>query len=233
VDVDSVLEVVTLIAVAVGGYFLKTGKDAIAAAANAAAEEGAKAGVKAINWPRELAQELEKTRGTERQERRFDAYSALWKKLRRLALYDEAVPDPTSMGELTRSLSDWYFIDAGGLMLTTQAREFYFSLQDLLAAVSSKEWMAERSSTDPKDDFLELLRSRHLAAAAGTMAKLDRGDVAEWPPNQDFGKDWKSDVNELAAAWDDLSPSQHFLVLQQVASVLRTVLVNDVESRLR
>jgi hypothetical protein len=126
VDVDSVLEVVTLIAVAVGGYFVKTGKDAVASAANAAAEEGAKAGVKAINWPRELAQELEKTRGTERQERRFDAYSALWKKLRRLALYDQAVPDPTSMGELSRSLSDWYFIEAGGLMLTTQAREFYF-----------------------------------------------------------------------------------------------------------
>ena len=65
------------------------------------------------------------------------------------------------------------------------------------------------------------------------MAELDRADVREWPPNQDFGKDWRSDVKKLAASWDDLSPRQRFLVLQQVASVLRTVLVNDVESRLR
>jgi hypothetical protein len=233
VDVDSVLEVVTLFAVAVGGYFVKTGKDAVASAANAAAEEGAKAGVKAINWPRELAQELEKTRGTERQERRFDAYSALWKKLRRLALYDQAVPDPTSMSDLSRSLSDWYFIEAGGLMLTTQAREFYFALQDLLAAVSEKEWTAERPSTDPKEGFLELLGGRHLAGAERTMAELDRADVREWPPNPEFGKDWRSDVKKLAASWDDLSPRQGFIVLQQVASILRTVLVNDVQSRLR
>jgi hypothetical protein len=235
VDVDSVLEVVTLIALAIGGYFVKTGKDAVASAANTAAEEGARAGVKAINWPRELAQELEKTRGTERQERRFDAYSALWKKLRRLALYDQAVPDPTSMGELSRSLSDWYFIEAGGLMLTTQARDFYFALQELLQAVSAKEWTAERPSTDlkEKENFLELVQGRHLDGAERAMAELDRADVREWPPNPEFGKDWKDDVKELAARWDDLSARQRFIVLQQVASILRTVLVNDVESRLR
>ena len=71
--------------------------------------------------------------------RRIRAYGALPQKLRPLARYPQLEPlthDRTL--ELTRSLSDWYF-DAGGLFLSTTARDQYFALQDSLKIVLQKQ----------------------------------------------------------------------------------------------
>jgi hypothetical protein len=47
-----------------------------------------------------------------------------------------------------------------------------------------------------------------------------------------LGKVWKEAVSMLAARWGELSEQQRFSVLQQVGSILRTSMVNDLESRL-
>ena len=49
----------------------------------------------------------------------------------------------------------------------------------------------------------------------------------------DLGKKWKKGIDIVIAAWNELDESQHFATLQQAGSILRTSLVNDLESRLR
>jgi hypothetical protein len=80
-------------------------------------------------WPVELGQELEKSRGVERQELRFKSYGELWKKLRPLAIYSDKPVNRANFGELTEDLSDWYFSECGGMFLLPHVRDFYFALQ--------------------------------------------------------------------------------------------------------
>src|SRR4051812_23865363 len=63
-------------------WFIKQSGAAVMAGAKAAAEEGAKVAIKNANWQIELRQEIEKSRGVERQELRFKSYGNLWKRLR-------------------------------------------------------------------------------------------------------------------------------------------------------
>jgi len=72
-----------------GAYVLLLLRTGSQAAVKATAEEAAKAALRQFTWPAELARELQKSRGLERQELRFKSYGALWKELRPLAIYDE------------------------------------------------------------------------------------------------------------------------------------------------
>jgi hypothetical protein len=65
-------------------------------AAKTTAEETAKAVIQQLVWPEELARELQKSRGVERQELRFKSYGALWKELRPLAIYDSTMINEAS-----------------------------------------------------------------------------------------------------------------------------------------
>ena len=103
--------------------------------------------------PQSLRGSFKRQGGVERQELRFKSYGALWKELRPLAIYDETIINRKIVSDLSSKLSDWYFSECGGLLLTPQARDFYFALQDLLRATSKfpEDWDTDRSGTSEGD----------------------------------------------------------------------------------
>jgi hypothetical protein len=233
------LDLLTVGLLALGGYGLFLVKTATEAAVKTSAEEAAKAALEQLRWPAELARELQKTRGVERQELRFGSYGALWKELRPLAIYDATVINKTAMVALSTKLSDWYFSKSGGLLLTPHAREFYFTLQDLLRATSKvpQDWSVDRSEAsegEQKVIFRALLTARNAGEAITVFDYFSNGVFKDWEEKAvDLGKKWKKGIAGVAAAWGELDERQRFATLQQVGSILRTALVNDLESRLR
>ena len=188
-----------------------------------------------LNRQAVLARELEKTRGTERQELRFESYGRLWALMRPLAIYDKSPISAEDMARLSLQFTDWYFSEKGGLMLTSHNRDLYFALQDLVEAVSSKpDWQAKRIGK-PKDAFQTLVAENRLVGAQELVKLLDGAKVSEWPPSDlvEAASGWREDVVALANRWGELDEGEHFAVLQQAASMLRAGLANDVESRLR
>lgn len=189
-----------------------------------------------INRAAVLARELERIRGTERQELRFTSYGKLWAKMRPLAIYDDSPINRETMKKMSKQLSDWYFLDSGGLMLTSHNRDLYFALQDLLSRVANAEteWEAERIPK-PKKTFEAVLERRGLTNAQGLIEHLDKAGPQNWPSDdlEELARAWSEDVVSLATGWVEINSRERFAVLQQVCSVLRTGLTNDVESRLR
>jgi hypothetical protein len=229
VQIGTVLDVVTLVGLAVAGIlwpFLRSGVEQ-------AAKDGATEVVSRITWPAVLGRELEKIRGTERQELRFASYGKLWSAMRPLAIYDDSPIDRDEMKKLGKKLSDWYFSETGGLMLTSHNRDLYFALQDLIIAVGREDdWKAERT-TKPEVGFEKVLRSRGLNPAL--MSHLETAKSQDWPSDNlgNMAAEWRRDIPKLVGGWGKLDPQVRFAVLQQVSSVLRTGLTKDVESRLR
>jgi hypothetical protein len=179
-------------------------------------------------------------RGTERQELRFTSYGELWRRMRPLAIYDDSPVDRTTMGDMSKEFSDWYFSSNGGLMLTTFNQYLYFALQGLLALVGAKtekEWKADRGDgqKEIKDLFKELLKQKKLDHAQALVDQIGQVKPKDWPgPRlEELASKWGDEVASLADGWTELSTRQRFAVLQQVSSVLRTGLTKDVESRLR
>lgn len=188
-----------------------------------------------LNRASALARELEKTRGTERQELRFTSYGKLWAEMRPLAIYDDSPIDQTTIGEMSKNLIGWYFSEQGGLMLTSHNRDLYFALQDLVSAVADQpDWKGERMR-EPRAPFLTVLDRRELTAARALVEHLGDVDSSRWPSEdiETLAREWRKDVAELVEEWTELDGKERFAVLQQVASVLRTGLTYDIESRLR
>lgn len=240
---STIFEWLTLILLALGGFGLYLLRSATEAAVKTSAEEGAKAALRHLEWPAELARELQKTRGVERQELRFKSYGGLWKELRPLALYDATTIDKQTVANLSTQLSNWYFSEYGGLLLTPQARNFYFALQDLLRTTSTvpEEWVAVRSpaSGGTQKDMLRALligwQQRPAAAAAADV--LDYFSAAvfhDWDTvAPSYGSDWRDGMSEVATHWSELDEQQRFATIQQAGSILRSALANDLESRFR
>lgn len=204
--------------------------------AEEAVKESARAVVAQLQWPAELARDLQKSRGTERQELRFKSYGALWHELRPLAAYDDEPFDIASVKELRKKLTDWYFADCGGLLLTTGARHFYFALQDLLGAAAhdATPWSADRPPNDQKGVFRALLQRRKITRAMEVFDDILNHEQIDWDAKSSaLGKDWRAGVRALASMWGELAPTERFVAIQQVGSILRTSMANDVESRLR
>jgi hypothetical protein len=238
-DFNALLQVLTLILLGVGGYGLFLLRAGTEAAVRTSAEEAARAAIQQLKWPAELARELQKTRGVERQELRFKSYGALWKELRPLAIYDAAAIDRTAACTLSARLSDWYFSECGGLLLTPQARDFYFALQDLLRVTSKTQaaWVIERpgeAGVSAKETFAAVLEAKQAKGALDTLAYVSSGMIDDWQQAAPaHAAQWRTGVNAVAAAWNELDNGQRFATLQQVGSILRTSLVNDLESRAR
>jgi len=238
-DFSTVMDVLTVVLLGAGGYalvLLRTGTDA---AVKTAAEEAAKATIQQLQWPAELTRELQKTRGIERQELRFKSYAGLWTELRPLAIYDPTAINRKAMGELSLKLSDWYFSENGGLLLTPQARDFYFALQDLLRATSRspEDWEADRS--EESEDTLrgmirDLLAATKSDGALGALDYISARAFQDWEEQAvALGGKWRMGINDLAAVWTRLDGRQRFATIQQAGSVLRTSLSTDLESRVR
>lgn len=203
--------------------------------------------IRQLNWPKELARQLEQTRGTERQELRFESYGKLWAEMRPLAIYDDTRINGRTVDEMLKKLSGWYFSATGGLMLTSHNRELYFALQDLFRTVAAKtDWEAERTPQPrrvfegvlerARSDTTDPSREEALGAAKELIEHLDAVDVRHWPDAETEAKvrRWRSKaVPEMETLWAELDNCERFAVLQQVSSVLRTGLSYDVESRLR
>jgi hypothetical protein len=239
---SAIIDAATLILLGVGAVavgLLRTGTEA---AVKTGAEEGAKAALKDMRWPVELAQELQKTRGVERQELRFKSYGALWKKLRELAIYDTTAINNKSVGKLSAKLSDWYFSEAGGLLLTPHARDFYFALQDLLRTTARlpQPWKVEpwvEAEGSQRESLRQALHTRVgdsvTEGALEVLTYIEKGDFASWQQKAaDYGTKWREGIKLLAADWERLNNRQRFAVLQQAGSILRTSLTVDLESRL-
>jgi hypothetical protein len=238
-ELNTIFDLVTLGLVGAGAYALHLVKEATNTAVKATAEETAKATVKELQWPMELARELQKTRGVERQELRYQSYGALWSKLRALAIYDEAGINSATIRTLSTELSDWYFSPCGGLLLTRQARDFYFALQDLLRTTSElpEDWSVERagvSEDDPMIVFREVLKQRGQLEANSVFDYFSQGVFDDWQIRAPkLASDWRTGIRRIAATWMDLNEAQRFAALQQTGSILRTSLATDLESRLR
>jgi hypothetical protein len=247
-DLNAILSIVTLVLLALGGYcllLLRTGGEALV---KTTIERSVNTAFQQAQWPAILAQELQKTRGVERQELRFKSYGALWRQLRPLAIYDAAVINKKVVGDLSTALSGWYFSECGGLLLTPQARSFYFALQDLLriTSVDPVEWDADRTveseeahrDTYYKDVFRAVLTEgmadQAISGAIGVLDYFSQGAFEDWQDAAPVhGKKWLAGIDRVAARWSQLDARQRFATLQQVGSILRTSLVNDLESRLR
>jgi hypothetical protein len=247
VDWNILLNVVTILLLGVGGYALFLIKEGAQAVVKTTAEETAKATIEQLKWPMELARELQKTRGVERQELRYKSYGALWEKLRPLAIYDEAVINRATVRGLSTDLSNWYFSECGGLLLTEQSRDFYFALQDLLRKTSEfpEDWDVERSGvgSDQKSVLREVLKE--LSAIGGisetgadkaikVLEYISNGNFEDWQNRAvALAKDWSGGMEQVVDAWKDLDKKQRYATLQQAGSILRTALTTDLESRVR
>jgi len=238
-DWNVILHLLTLALLSLGAYLFNLFKKASETAVTTTAEESARAVIRELQWPGELTRELQKTRGVERQELRFNSYGALWKELRPLAIYDSTRIDKKAVADMFAKLTDWYFSVCGGLLLTPQSRDFYFALQDLLRVTSKipKEWHADRSEESEGDAdivFREVLKARKAAEAIKILDYFSARAFDDWENRAiDLGKEWRKAIKGLGAGWSALSEPQRFAVLQQVGSKLRTSLVNDLESRRR
>lgn len=238
-EVTAILQLLTLVLLAVGGFALRLFKTHLEETVKASAQEAAKEIAKELYWTKELARELQKTRGIERQELRFKSYGGLWKELRPLAIYDKTVIDKKVINELSAKLSDWYFSECGGLLLTQQARDFYFALQDLLQAISRvpEEWNAVRSEKPQGSQhhiFRSVLQKRNLNDAINVLDYFSEAKFENWQENaKELGKKWRVGIRDIATAWSELDEEQRFASLQQVGSKLRSSLTIDLESRLR
>jgi hypothetical protein len=117
------------------------------ATVQAASTRAVESAIDNANWSTKLGQELEKTRGVARQELRFQSYDRLWTALKPLALYSDEKVDRARIEKLSKDLSDWYFSALGGMYMTPHVREYYFALQDLLAAAARfPDWTATRTA---------------------------------------------------------------------------------------
>lgn len=243
-DADAYLKLVNVVVLAVVGALTeltRRGTKAAEKALEKAAVTQAEIVVRNRNWPTELAQALENTRGVQRQELRYRSYGALWSVLRPLSLYHNRGVNKRDVADLSASLTDWYFSPDGGLLLTRQTRSFYFALQELLEKIGSTpwEWDAARREDvkDEKEVFEEVLLRLQLTDTATVFKELmgtDPEDPRAWPEKSPaLGTIWHDGVRMLAERWKDVADGERFVVIQQVGSVLRTTLTNDLESRLR
>src|SRR5262249_33685939 len=136
-------------------------------------------------------------------------------------------------------LSNWYFSACGGLLLTPQARDFYFALQDLLRATSNSpdDWEVVRpqeSGENERDLFKAVVRAKGTTEAVSAFEYIKSDALDEWQTlAPGHAQNWRKGINAIADKWGELDNAQRFLMLQQVGSVLRTSLANDLESRLR
>jgi hypothetical protein len=105
-------------------------------------------------------------------ERRLTAYEEVWRLLEVLSLYDR---DPITVEEawsLSAKLTRWYY-QTGGLVLSTQARNAYFPLQNVAAAAGRlpipNEFLLDQRTMDDMKETASRLRTA-LTMDVGTRA---------------------------------------------------------------
>jgi hypothetical protein len=169
--------------------------------------------------------------------KRFESYGALWAKMKRLAIYTGAPFGGNDARALEAELSEWYFSDKGGLLLTLEAREFYFALQDTLrAACRAPDWKCHPRPPDTRENFKALLtRIAGNEPALMSCASLIRKDEPERLEHATWRVACKavaSEIEKLANQRTSQACDDIYCALQQISSILRTKLAAEVRSRL-
>lgn len=169
--------------------------------------------------------------------KRFEAYTLLWTKMGPLAIYGDASFGRADAQTLERELSTWYFSDKGGLLLTAEARDFYFALQGALhAAGKFPDWRCEKRPTDTRTPFNELIAE--VAKKDDRLTPCERLIEKKTPERMKPGL-WldtcKAVMEKLADAKTLQTPEGcdlTYCAIQQISSILRTRLAAEVRSRL-
>lgn len=167
--------------------------------------------------------------------KRFGAYGQLWSKLRPLALYTDETLSPLVVRGLSKALSDWYFSAEGGLFLTVRAREFYFSLQDVLHVTCNLEgWKCDSRAARPEELFRTFVtgllgENPDFRLQIEALKHPESIDPKVW---RDLCKSIATKLESLAVARSPALNDSVFAVVQQVSSVLRSNLAYELHSRL-
>ena len=121
-----------------------------------------------------IRRDLEAQYDKDLRERRLIAYAALWALTEPLAIYSPPEPlSPHGARALSQRLRSWYFRD--GMVLSTRARDAYFTLQKLLTAETIA---AAPAPTRP----LEEAALKDLRDASSAMRTALSRDVASRRP---------------------------------------------------
>ena len=150
----------------------------------------------------EVRQQLASQYDADLRARRFKAYASLWRPLEPLALYTPP-SDVTyqDLDDLASHLRRWYFA-RGGLLLSEEARECYFDLQDALTR-------ALRAADEAQLPRTQVIRRRDLLLTRSELDGLE-APGAEAPNG---------------------APAPAFLHVRRATSALRSALCVDLGSR--
>ncbi len=133
----------------------------------------------------QMQRELAYTYDRELRARRMEAYVSLYKRTDKLPRYWPINPERRELRDFSEAFHEWYFSEAGGLFLSDDAKESYFSAMGVMATVA-REGSEQDQLSDGDIDRLwragETLRGR-LAADIGAAEDLRFiGRVPEMPP---------------------------------------------------
>jgi len=171
----------------------------------------------------------------DRLSKRFEAYGNLWQCMYPTAIYTALPFGPEQVRGYAEDLSRWYFSPAGGFLLTPEARQVYFPLQGVLGDLGRlSEWTCHPRPNDPEVAFhvflADLVKEQpHLAEH---VKKMNRPETV--------GKEgWKAIGTAISAKLKSMvenDPQKNagnavFVAVQQLSSLLRTVVVQDLQSR--
>ena len=106
----------------------------------------------------QIRKELEYEYDKDLRERRIKAYLELWKLLQPLAKYSRPIEDlrVSHLSALSKDLRGWYF-ETGGFLLSSDARDLYFDVQEALAEVLAA---AHEEEAGISDSTFESLRAK-------------------------------------------------------------------------
>jgi hypothetical protein len=177
---------------------------------------------------------------------RYRAYGQLWSRTKATMIYTSEAFGPKTVSDFMESLSDWYFSETGGIFLTTMAREYYFSLQDLVQEVCDfGNWRCYPRPPKPKEHFLKLIDALDLenGLKERLMDQLkDRPDDQvgvreEWHRSIDPAE-WRKCCGKVSERLKSLlnekdlkAGAMVYAAIQQVTSILRTTMVYELGSR--
>jgi hypothetical protein len=175
-------------------------------------------------WVRQKLMEIRGAYDQELRTRRLTAYQGLWCAFEPLAMFfpekDVCYADVVSIGPKMRS---WYFT-MGGLVLTHRARELYFLFQETLDRV-------EEEASRPQD-VLRAKSQRLTQDHVNAKLKMLGFDVGAPPLKPEAWKRWLAHLRAILQQrpFGNDAPGD-FIVLQSLASRLRTLLTVEIKTR--
>jgi hypothetical protein len=175
-----------------------------------------------------VRKQLQEIRGEYDQELRTarrTAYLELWKAFEPLAVYaPETAITYQGMVTLGVGLRSWYFKEGGGLLSTERARDAYFLVQDAIDRVAQV--------ADPATVLRPATRHWTRTDLDKARERLRLQPLATPDETADARATWHGRTAATIGAWPfGAPPDDDFVLLQFLASSLRTLLAQDLHAR--